>query len=428
MVSIPLPAEKEYTMRKPYIFIILILLSNSIFSQVIVKPIGCFAGTNGTNPAVLSHPEARGVLVTEKWSSIEQSPGVYDFSALNNKINTVKKAGLKYSLAIPAGAFGSPDWLIDSLDVKYHSFQFRSQTWKLPLWWDPICFRRLTDLITQISNQYASDTMLSHVYVSQMTVNGVEGHLNGVDMSAFAMDGFTNEKWITAAKSTTYEFARAFPDKPIVFEVHEIDSDTIIPATIINDLSNDPSLCDRLGLGMWWISGKTTYQSDLIDFIYNYQGDKYAQIIGRSDQSERFKDGFYGTVFTQAKDLNIRYIEPWPYEFQHHTIDSLIEDFNIWANTNFSPTDTCSHLTSIKQLPPTKSDLIIYPNPTNGTLSLKVDFSYEALKIIIFNLNGQRVLTANNQTEIDLSKLPKDIYLIQIHTDNKKITKKFIKK
>jgi hypothetical protein len=413
-------------MTKTYFFLLLILLSNSIFSQVIVKPVGCFAGTNGTNSAVLSHPETRGVLVTEKWSNIEQILGVYDFTTLDNKINTVKGAGLKYSLAIPAGAFGSPDWLIDSLNVTYHSFQYQNQTWRLPLWWDPVCSQKLTDLITQIGIQYASDTMLSHVYISQMTVNGVEGHLNGVNMSAFTIDGFTDQKWIASAKSTSYEFANAFPDKPIVFEVHEINQDTIIPATIISDLTNDPNLCNRVGLGMWWISGKTTYQPDLIDFINNFQGDKYAQIIGRSDQPERFKDSLYSSVFTQAKDLNIRYIEPWPYEFQHHTHDSLIQDFNMWTDANFLHTDTCSYLTTNSNPTLLNNDLIIYPNPTNGSLNIKIDFPYKQLKITIFNLNRQEILTATNRTELDISHFPKGLYFIKLKIDNKIIDKKFI--
>ena len=414
-------------MNKMYIFIVITLLSNSIFSQVVVKPIGCFAGTNGTNPSVLSHADVRGVLVTEKWADIEQSPGVYNFTALDNKINTVKAAGLKYSLAIPAGAFGSPDWLIDSLNASYHSFQYQNQTWRLPLWWDAICNQKLTDLITQIGNQYALDSMLSHVYVSQMTVNGVEGHLNGINMSAFATDGFTDQLWITAAKSTTNTFANAFPNKPIVFEIHEINQDTIVPATIINDLTNDPNLCNRVGLGMWWISGKTTYQTNLIDFIYNFHGDKYAQVIGRSDQPQRFKDSLYSSVFTQAKYLGIRYIEPWPYEFQHQTNDSLIQDFNIWTDANFSPTDTCSFLTTTTNLTPSNNVLTIYPNPTNGLLNIKIDFPYKELKTTIFNLHGQRILTASDQTELDISQFPKGLYFIKINIDSKNIDKSLIK-
>lgn len=412
-------------MTKTFFFITLVLLCNSIFSQVIVKPVGCFAGTNGTNPAVLSHPETRGVLVLEKWSNIEQTPGVYDFTKLNNKINAVKEAGLKYSLAIPAGAFGSPDWLIDSLNVSYHNFQYQNQTWRLPLWWDPICSQKLSDLITEIGAQYASDTKLSHVYVSQMTVNGVEGHLNGVNMSSFAIDGFTNQKWISSAKSTSYEFANAFPDKPIVFEVHEINHDTIIPATILNDLTNDDNLCDRVGLGMWWISGKTTYQTDLITFISNFQGDKYAQIIGRSDQPERFKDSLYSSVFTQAKDLNIRYIEPWPYEFQHHTHDSLIQDFNIWADSKFVQADTCNSLSN-QTIVYLKDKISIYPNPSKGLLKVRIDFPYQKLEITLLNLNGKRILTNRNHSEIELSQFPEGLYFIRLNIDNKIIDKKLI--
>ena len=413
-------------MHKTYFLVLLLFLSYSISSQVITKPIGCFAGTNGTNPAVLSHPEARGVLVTEKWSTIEQSPGVYDFSSLNNKINSVKDAGLKYSLAISAGAFGSPDWLIDSLNATYHSFFYQNQTWRLPLWWDPVCSQELTELITEIGNQYASDPMLSHVYVSQMSVNGIEGHLNGVNMSDFTADGFTNQKWIDAAKSTSYEFANAFPDKPIVFEVHEINQDITIPAAIINDLTNDMDLCNRVGLGMWWISGKTTYQSELIDFIYDFQGDKYAQVIGRSDQPERFKDGLYSTVFTQAKDLHIRYLEPWPYEFQHNTYDSLIQDFNVWADTHFISTDSCSALSN-QTIYSTKDHVSIYPNPSQGQLNIRIDFTYQKLETTIFNVDGKQVLSTHNQTSIEMHQFPAGIYLIRLRVDNEIIEKKLIK-
>jgi len=415
-------------MYRAQFLLILALLSSPIFSQEFVKPIGCFAGTNGTNSAVLSHTDARGVLLTEKWADIEPSPGVYDFSALNNKINSVTAAGLKYSLAIPAGAFGSPDWLIDSLTVNYHSFQYRGQTWRMPLWWDATCMQKLTNLISQIGRQYASDPMLSHVYVSQMTVNGVEGHLNGVSMSAFAADGFTNEKWVAAAKSTTEDFADAFPNKPIVFEVHEIGDDTIVPAAIINDLTSDPRLCDRVGLGMWWISGKTSYQGDLLDFIYNFKGDKYAQVIGRSDQPERFEDNLYGSVFTQAKHLNIRYIEPWPYEFQHHTYDSLIRDFNAWADASFSPTDTCSLLNTTNNTSVTPNEPIVYPNPTSSLLQFKIDFPHQNFEVIIFDFKGQRVFTASNQVVLDISQLPKGLYFMQLNIDHKIFNRKLIKK
>jgi len=321
-----------------------LLLSISLYGQSIQRPVGCFVGSNGTNPDAMAHPDARGVLLLDKWSNLEVTPGNFDFTDLDNKIAVVTDANQKYALAIAGGAFGSPAWLVDDLDVDYVDFNYRNQDWRLPLWWDTIVQERLDLLITAIGDRYAQDTFLSHVYVSQMTINGIEGHLNGINMNSFAADGFTADRWTTSAKETTAKFAQAFPNSPIVFEIHEIDRDTVIPATIINELNDSPDLCGRFGLAMWWISGKISYQSDLLEFIGNFEGDKYAQVIGRSDQPQRFQDSLYGTVFTQAKALGIRYIEPWPYEFQHHTHDSLFHDFNIWADANFFSDGGCFSL------------------------------------------------------------------------------------
>jgi hypothetical protein len=414
-------------MIKNILSLFLLWLPYLTIGQVIYKPTGCFAGTNGTNSSVLLNAEVRGVLLVEKWSDIEVTPGVFDFTNLNQKINTVKTAGLKYSLAIAGGAFGSPDWLISSLNVRYHDFQYQDKNWRLPLWWDTVCIQRLTNLISQLGNQYASDGMLSHVYVTQMTVNGIEGHLNGVDMSAFALDGFTNQRWIDAAGNTAVSFANAFPDKPIVFEVHEIDHDTVIPATIINNLYNNVSLCDRIGLGMWWISGKTSYQSDLLNYIQNFQGDKYAQVIGRSDQVERFQDNLYSSVFAQAKQLGIRYIEPWPYEFQYHTHDSLLQDFNVWADANFPSSDTCLLSDVNDDIEDLNGQVVVSPNPTKGLLTVQIGYPYQKLEISLFNINGQVLYSISNQTELDISHLSKGRYIVAINIDNHLSQKKIIK-
>ncbi|TXF88420.1 T9SS type A sorting domain-containing protein [Neolewinella aurantiaca] len=408
-------------------FFLVVSLPMAGFAQTITKPIGCYAGTNGTSEGALSHPGARGVLLTEKWSDVEASPGVFDFSLLDAKINTVKAAGLPYALAVAAGAFGSPAWLTESLNVAHHDFEYQGQEWKLPLWWDNVCAQRLSGLISQLGDRYAADSLLSHVYVTQMTVNGVEGHLNGVNIPAFTAAGFTDQKWITAAKATTALFATAFPGKPIVFEVHEINQDTLIPTTIINDLTNDPALCNRVGLGMWWLSGKTNYQPDLIDFILNYQGDKYAQVIGRSDQTERFEGELYSSVFEQAKLLGIRYIEPWPYEFINHTADDLIQDFNLWADARFSPSDTCNLVTSQNQITRLGGAVAIYPNPASRGFEVRTDFSYRNIVVMLFDAQGRLLRRSINQAYLGLDGLAAGVYFVRLTIDGSTVEKKIIK-
>lgn len=89
---------------------------------------------------------------------------------------------------------------------------------------------------------------------------------------------------------------------------------------------------------MRWLSGKSSYQPALLDVLKAYRGDIYGQVIGRSDEPDRFQDGDYATVFTQAMELGLRYIEPWEYEIKtgpgtaNGAWDALFAQFNAYAD------------------------------------------------------------------------------------------------
>jgi hypothetical protein len=422
--------KQEIMNIKSILFLLFLVLNYPLEAQTIYKPRGCFAGTNGYQSAVLSHPEARGVLISMRWSEIETAPGVFDFSELNSNINLVRSAGLKYSLAILGGAVGSPSWLVDTFNADSITFTFRGSPAKLPFWWDTVVKNRLQILITELGVQFSHDTSLSHVYVTQMTTNGVEGHLNAVNMNDFMAAGYTNQKWIDAAKWTVYKFADVFPEKPLVFEIHEINNEAYVPSVIINDLYADDSLCQRVGLGMWWISGRTDYQAALLSFIGTFQGDKYAQVIGRSTQPERFRDGLYSNAFTQAKALGIRYIEPWPYEFQNHTHDDLLLDFNTWADLNFTGSATCATLSTDSYNQITENKMSLFPNPTSGTLTILIpERNNSSEKVLVFSVSGSLIkeieLPKNGQ--INVSELEGGLYFIRSKSDIQQ-TLKFIKR
>ena len=139
--------------KKSVLVSISLLFSMAAIAQFIDKPRGCFAGTNGTNPNVLVHPDARGVFLSFRWRDIEVSPGVFDFTMVNDRITTVTNAGLKYALAVLGGAVGSPDWMIDDLGAAYHPIVFRGENKRLPIWWDTIVENRLNILIPEIGKQ-----------------------------------------------------------------------------------------------------------------------------------------------------------------------------------------------------------------------------------------------------------------------------------
>lgn len=81
------------------------------------------------------------------------------------------------------------------------------------------------------------------------------------------------------------------------------------------------------------------------------------------------------------------------------------------------------------------TELVIYPNPSNGQISINVAFSDGTASIIqVFNLTGQLIYTESVsdaigeliELEIDLSELGKSIYLVQLITNSGVLSQKVI--
>ncbi len=418
---------------KTVFYLFIFLINFNLEAQSIYKPKGCSASVGpGVSTVVLQHPQDKYQLITIKWADIEPSPGIFNFTNLQSQINTLTSYNKKYALAIASGGIGSPSWLIDTYNVPYIDYVFQGTIpARLPLWWDTVVQQRISLMVTALANQFANDTSLALVYVTQMTANGNEGHLNGISMTTMYSNGFTPTNWINAAKQTVYYYTNSFPNKAIAFEVHDVDNSNIIPSTIIkiNDLYNDPTLCQRVGAATWWLSGKTTYQTNLLTTLQNFPGDKYAQLIARSNQPERFQDGLIGTAFIQAKQLGIRYVEPWLYEYQNNTINDILLDFNNWSDLNFTSIDTCENLSTGFNEQIDGGNILLYPNPTSESLIIKIsDSLYVNSQIQIFNTIGNLVketeLSENGQ--INVSELSNGVYFVRFKDNSKQILK-FIK-
>jgi hypothetical protein len=73
-------------------------------------------------------------------------------------------------------------------------------------------------------------------------------------------------------------------------------------------------------------------------------------------------------------------------------------------------------------------ELIVYPNPTNGILNLKLDSNIKS-DVRLFNVAGQQLINTTfegTEQQIDLSNFGQGIYLLQVATDGKITTKKII--
>ncbi|PCJ64310.1 MAG: hypothetical protein COA58_13225 [Bacteroidetes bacterium] len=71
-----------------------------------------------------------------------------------------------------------------------------------------------------------------------------------------------------------------------------------------------------------------------------------------------------------------------------------------------------------------KKDVVIFPNPTNGTLNVShVGGEYVSNVITLTNLSGQTVLTEslNSATSVDVSSIKPGVYFVRITSENKEV-------
>ncbi len=337
-----------------------LFIASAGIAKEVEKPTGTYASQ--ITPRAVQNKHMQGGLVRVTWSEIEPQPGRFDFSAIERQVRLLKP-NMNWTLAIHGGWTSmqesenasrgrrryrslSPEWLISDQHAQTFSASFRGNPVQMPKYWDTVVQSRLKEMLQAVGKKYAADQRLKLVYVPQMTSNGIEGHFNGVPaetlLEAAGIDSRKRDAeekfgdlWVKAAAQATQSVLEAFPDKAVAFELHELFRSTETPARILAEFQK-PKYDNRVGIGMWWISGKTEYQANLIALLKDYKGDLYGQVIGRSDQKHRFPDGDYTAVFRQAEELGMRYIEPWNYEFENHTHDEALEKFNALTQAKYA--------------------------------------------------------------------------------------------
>lgn len=94
-----------------------------------------------------------------------------------------------------------------------------------------------------------------------------------------------------------------------------------------------------------------------------------------------------------------------------------------------------SVLSDTREISNISNDISIFPNPTNGIFSIKLNDIESIQSYDILNIHGLAVYAANvvqdsssNQIDLNLDSLPKGIYFIRMNIGNQFISKKVILK
>jgi hypothetical protein len=68
-----------------------------------------------------------------------------------------------------------------------------------------------------------------------------------------------------------------------------------------------------------------------------------------------------------------------------------------------------------------KNDISIYPNPTNGLVSIATNlFTYERYNVSVTDVHGKLLMSVENTNTLDLSELPNGVYFVSVLTESGK--------
>lgn len=153
--------------------------------------------------------------------------------------------------------------------------------------------------------------------------------------------------------------------------------------------------------------------------LFNQNGHIIGQLLGGLAQCTGTKDN-------NNYDLYGRFATSW--EGGGNSSNRLKD----WLDPNNSNPNTLDELQSVLKTNDEvlEANLLLFPNPSNGTLNVKVDNSFGKLTYDVFNVLGQNLKSGfiENNKPIDLNSLSNAIYLVRI-TDverNASLTKKIV--
>ncbi len=146
----------------------------------------------------------------------------------------------------------------------------------------------------------------------------------------------------------------------------------------------------------------------------NYSEDNASVAIDNLDRMFISSQAYSSTLFPWDNDGGIPYF-----------------DNTLGGNSDLSITRLkldLFNLVSVREIEGyTNSSFLIFPNPTNETINVKVDENILIKKMEVINQLGQVVIEKILTTSVNVSQLADGIYIVKLTTDKGSMTSKFIK-
>jgi hypothetical protein len=171
------------------------------------QPLGYFVmqqvDHQNVSDAKLASPKWAGIVLRERWSTLEPAENSYDWKFIDDQIARAKRLSKKYILAIYTGD-NDPTWLGVPLYLT------------APYPWDAKMLAAQGKMVEQLGNRYAKDPDLVGVEIGGPT-RGPSGSLEmHLAMGLTLQSGYSEETMIASWKQCIDQYAAAFPQCALI--------------------------------------------------------------------------------------------------------------------------------------------------------------------------------------------------------------------
>ncbi len=174
----------------------------------------------------VNNPYVKGLALGGHWQDIEPASGQYNWSGVDQQVNSAISHGKFILLRIDSGGKNTPSWVMNEVSKfsfidpnEYHSTYQEPVT--IPVFWDPVFLEEKKKLIMDTGAHF----VLSKIdIVSASCANGATNDWNTeaktqTDYDNWVSLGFTPDKLIDACKQIIDTTASAFPNSFVVISI-----------------------------------------------------------------------------------------------------------------------------------------------------------------------------------------------------------------
>lgn len=169
-------------------------------------------------------PRIAGISWKFRWSTLEPSPGTFDFTLVDQALAATQAAGKAAMIRVIAGV-NSPSWVYDAgaQSIAFTASDLGNASYvtgpeMMPLPWDPVYLDQWTRFVTELGRRYDHNPTIFSI---QMSGGGRIGEMALPQSAPWTDKGFTNDKLIGAYDRIISTYMSAFPNTPTNLDIDE---------------------------------------------------------------------------------------------------------------------------------------------------------------------------------------------------------------